>query len=291
MENKKIIGNTISIPADYDTKDAVNLKLYGTTDVHILTDDDIWITEDGIFEAQKQQKIEHDVVIIPPYVNKKSNGMPNFITNIVPREPIVDRETGICYWEDGVYPIWIEAKKIICPSTLVNIYGSTGFWDYLGNGIISNDIKISGDFVLNEGVEIINLLNDYTLYNSSEIGNITIPKTLKIFQVSEYCHDIVIPNNVDKFSFTAPFSFNGHLYVYNPDFDFSDFAIGLATQDVGTGVIHGYAGSTAEAFAKEHGYTFKNLGSAGGGAEIGDIEEALDRIIAIQNELLGGDAE
>lgn len=280
MKNKKIIGNPVGVPNPkvdislYDTKDAVNLKLYGTTDVHILTDDDVWIDR-GILEAQKRSIIEYDVVVIPYGVRA-----------IIPREPIVDDENTICYWEDGVYPIWINAKKIICPSTLVNIYGSTGFWYYSGNGIISNDIKISGDFVLNEGVEIINLLNDNTVLNSSEIGNITIPKTLKIFQVSEYCHDIVIPNNVDKFSFIAPYLFNGHLYVYNPDFDFSDFEIGMATQDVGTGVIHGYAGSTAEAFAKEHGYTFKNLGSSGGGADMETIKQYVDEQIG---EALEGD--
>lgn len=273
MENKKIIGNTISIPADYDTKDAVNLKLYGTTDVHILTDDDVWING-GILEAQKRSRIEYDVVIIPYGVRA-----------IIPRMPDHDGEKW--YWEDGVFPIDIRAKKIICPSTLINIYGSADTYDYE-----THDINIQGDFVLNEGVQIVNLVNYNGAYGSSEIGNITIPKTLETFTVWGYSYDIVIPNNVDKFSFWSADRLNCHLYVYNPDFDFSNFKTGANNNIEQNGVIHGYAGSTAEAFAKEHGYTFKNLGSSGGGgAEIGDIEEALDRIIAIQNELLGGDAE
>lgn len=279
MNNKKIIGNPVGVPNPkvdislYDTKDAVNLKLYGTTDVHILTDDDVWINS-GILEAQKRSIIESDVVIIPYGVRA-----------IIPRQPALDEETMEYYWEDGVFPIDIRAKKIICPNTLVNIYGSAEIY-----GFFSHDINIQGDFVLNEGVQIINLVNDPGAYGR-EIGNIIIPKTLKTFTVWYYYYDIVIPNNVDKFSFWSAERLNCHLYVYNPDFDFSDFETGVVSEDGGDGVIHGYAGSTAEAFAKDNGYTFVNLGSSGGGAEIGDIEEALDRIIAIQNELLGGDAE
>jgi hypothetical protein len=267
MENKKIIGNAVSIPADYDTKDAVNLKLYGTTDVHILTDDDVWINS-GILEAQKRSIIEYDVVVIPYGVRA-----------IIPRQPALDEETWEYYWEDGVFPIDIRAKKIICPSTLINIYGSAGIY-----GFTSHEIKIEGDFVLNDGVQIINLVNSEGAYGSSDIGNITVPKTLKTFTVWNYFHDIVIPNNVDKISFWVAERFSGHLYVYNPDFDFSDFETGVANEEGGDGVIHGYAGSTAEAFAKEHGYTFKNLGSSGGGADMETIKQYVDEQIGLALE-------
>lgn len=261
MENKKIIGNTISIPADYDTKDAVNLKLYGTTDVHILTDDDVWIVS-GILEAQKRSIIEYDVVVIPYGVRA-----------IIPREPDHDGENW--HWEDGVYRINIRAKKIICPSTLINIYGSAELVGYE-----AHDIKIQGDFVLNEGVQIVNLSNYNGACGSSDIGNITIPKTLKTFTVWNYFHDIVIPNNVDKISFWVAERFCGHLYVYNPDFDFSDFETGVVDDDGGDGIIYGYAGSTAEAFAKDNGYTFKNLGSKGsGGVDMETIKQYVDEQI------------
>ena len=80
--------------------DDVNLKIYGTTDVHILTDDDIWITEDGIFEAQKVERIDYEVVIIP-----------HGVRHIIPKEPICDDDSNEYYYEEGVYPIWINAKK------------------------------------------------------------------------------------------------------------------------------------------------------------------------------------
>jgi hypothetical protein len=275
MNNKKIIGNPVGVPNPkvdislYDTKDAVNLKLYGTTDVHILTDDDVWINS-GILEAQKRSIIESDVVIIPYGVRA-----------IIPREAFWDGELGDYVWEDGVYPINIRAKKIICPSTLVNIQGTTGFFD--SRDIFLNDIKISGDFVLNEGVKIINLANS-ELMMSSEIGNIVIPKTLEIFTVWGYSYDIVIPNNVDKFSFWSADRLNCHLYVYNPDFDFSDFETGVVSEIGGDGVIHGYAGSTAEAFAKDNGYTFVNLGSSGGGADMETIKQYVDEQIGLALE-------
>ena len=261
----------------YETRDEVNLKLYGTTDVHILTDDDIWITEDGIFEAQKVQRIDYEVVIIP-----------HGVRHIIPKTPEYDDDSGEHFYEEGVYPIWINAKKIICPNTLLNIYASLNQSYYT-----FCDIKTSGDFVLNEGVQIINLFNENEYLVATEMGNITIPKTLKSFTVCEYTHDITIPHDVDKFSLWYAEPLKCNLYVYNPNFDFSDFTINVVELDnTDSGVLHGYAGSTAEAFAKEHGYTFKNLGSSGGGggADVSGIEEALDRIIAIQNELLGGDA-
>ena len=258
----------------YEKRDEVNLKLYGTTDVHILTDDDIWITEDGIFEAQKVQRIDYEVVIIP-----------HGVRHIIPKEPVYYEDSSECYYEEGVYPIWINAKKIICPNTLVNIYGSLSQW-----GESFCNATMSGEFVLNEGVQIINLFDETDCFTATEIGNITLPKTLKSFTVWNYKHDITIPHNIDKFSFWSGEPLMCNLYVYNPNFDFSDFTINAVGSDnTDSGVIHGYAGSTAEAFAKEHGYTFKNLGSSGGG-DVSGIEEALDRIIAIQNELLGGDA-
>ena len=291
----------------FERRDAVNLKLYGTTDVHILTDDDIWITEDGIFEAQKVERIDYEVVIIP-----------HGVRHIIPKTPDYDEDSCEHFYEEGVYPIWINAKKIICPNTLVNIYAS------LNQDVFSFcNIQASGDFVLNDGVQIINLFDEVDADNATELGDITIPKTLKSFTVWDYNHDITIPHNVDKFSFWCAGELNGDLYVHNPNFDFSGFEVGFAYEDdTGSGTIYGYAGSTAETFAKENGYTFKNLGSAGGvtadelndwvGAFnarldnmaqeyisvydfqniIGDIETALDsRIIEIQDELLGGDAE
>ena len=256
----------------YEKRDDVNLKLYGTTDVHILTDDDIWITEDGIFEAQKVERIDYDVVIIPYGVK-----------HIIPKQPLMDDETGeLIGYEDGVYPIWINAKKIICPSTLVNIYGSTD------SGLSVLNINITGDFVLNEGIQIINLFDNPNASSSSELGNITIPTTLESFTVAQYNHDIIIPNNVNEFNLWSLTKIFGNLYVYNPEFDFSGFEIGIG-QNEAIGTIYGYAGSTAEAFAKENGYTFVNMGSDYS-ATLGDIESAVDHILELDNSLLGGGA-
>lgn len=257
--------------SDYDTRDEVNLKLYGTTDVHILTDDDIWITEDGIFEAQKVERIDYEVVIIP-----------HGVRHIIPKKPNYNTDSSKWYYEEGVYPIWINAKKIICPNTLVNIYGSVGIYK-----TSFCNMNVSGDFVLNEGVQIINLFDEGDADTATEIGNITIPKALKSFTVWDYKHDITIPHNIDKFSFWSGEPLMCNLYVYNPNFDFSDFTINAAGRDnTDSGVIHGYAGSTAEAFAKEHGYTFKNLGSTGGGADLDTIKQYVDEQIG---EALGDD--
>ncbi len=225
--------------------DEMNLKLYGTTDVHILTDDDVWIVG-GILEAQKRPIIEHDVVIIPYGVR-----------NIYPKYPDYDDDSGNVFYPDGTYPIYIKAKKIIFPSTLVNIYGCI---DYYNNAF---DMFIVGECILNEGIEIINLVNG-TSASGATFGKVTIPQTLKTFAVWDYHQDIVIPSNVDKFSFWAAYELEFNLYVYNPDFDFSSFEVGqVFSSDVyeTDGVVYGYAGSTAEAFAKEHGYTFVNIGS------------------------------
>ena len=228
---------------------------YGLTDIYTLTEDDIWISEDGTFEAQKHEKIEYDVVIIPPYVNYKSNGEPNFITKIEPKTPEYNADTGEWYYGEGIHSIYINAKKIICPNTLVNVQASLQ-----GGSSEFSDIKILGDFVLNEGIQNINL-EGANANTATEIGNITIPTTLKLFRVYEYHSDIAIPYNVEKFRFYCARPLECNLYVYNPYFDFSDFSINLAGDSTSNGLIHGYVGSTAEAYAREHGYPFIKIES------------------------------
>ena len=73
---------------------------------------------------------------------------------------------------------------------------------------------------------------------------------------------------------------DNHCYIYNPN---------ATINGCFYGTVHGFAGSTAEAFAKENGYNFVNMGSDYS-AELGDIESAVDHILELDNALLGGDA-
>lgn len=54
-------------------------------------------------------------------------------------------------------------------------------------------------------------------------------------------------------------------------------------------VIEGYAGSDAEKYCEKYGNDFINIGSDYS-ERLGDIETALDSILTIQNELIGGDS-
>ena len=69
--------------------DIANLKLYQTTDVYTLTEDDIYVYDGTLKYFKKPELIEHDIVIIP-----------EGITSISPED----------LYDESMYPISIKAQ-------------------------------------------------------------------------------------------------------------------------------------------------------------------------------------
>lgn len=170
------------------------------------------------------------------------------------------------------------AHKMIMPQSL-KLIGGYSFCNYIrwdeNENVIDESVVVKVDeFVLNDGLEII---NNYAFAGNIYLKKINIPGTVtKIgrgaFEYSDSLKEIFIPAKVREIG-------NGNFTVttFNPD---------DAT------VILGFAGSVAEQYAKnenglkEYANKFLNVGSDYS-KEIGDIESALDSIISIQNHLLG----
>ena len=243
----KQVGSSSSLEDITRLQDEFNFKLYGTTDVYILTEDDVLI-EDNIITAQKVSIIKHDVVIIP-----------EGITDIRADGTYYDEESGNDAFIEGIYPINIKAKKIICPSTLKTIIGTNG------SSSAIHDICLDKELVLNEGLTTISLDN---IANASGgfIGNIiTLPSTIEHFDAYESFSKLIIPKDVESIYFSIKSNNNESIYVYNPNMDFSNFNIGgldvYYSEEINV-TFYGYAGSTTEIFAKENRCNFVNIGSS-----------------------------
>jgi hypothetical protein len=269
---EKIQASINGILSEID--DEINKMFYGTTDVYILTEDDVYIDVDHRITGQKiDGTIEHDVIIIP-----------EGITEIVNVPIYYDDNEGKNLESSGLD---LKADKIILPSTLTNL-STLGEVDVM--------FSLDGELVLNKNIKSI----DITGPNASDtlVKKIVINSSLKNFILYQGGgFEIVIPENINSLNVRFGGYFLANMYVYNPDFDFKDFEIGRVDEIDTNGIIHGYAGSTAEEFAKVNNIKFVNIGSdysaelKGLSTSIGNIDEALDGIIAIQNELIGGDDE
>ena len=102
--------------------------------------------------------------------------------------------------------------------------------------------------------------------------------------------NVILPESiervgVDSLAFVDGGNFNC-LTVLNPSCDFPAEGVTFTYEERYPKVIKGYTGSTAETLANEIGVTFVSLD----GAEFDSIDEALDRIIAIQESLVGGES-
>ncbi len=169
------------------------------------------------------------------------------------------------------------ANKVIMPESL-RVIGRLSFSNYVEfddqDNIVDDSVVVRvKEYVLNEGLEALKL---YAFAGNVLLEKINIPSTLANIErgVFEYCDSlkkIVIPatvTEIDDGNFTAT---------------------SLKKEDAT--IIYGFAGSEAERYAKNENWLkayeneFINTGSDYS-KQIGDIETAVDSIIAIQNSLL-----
>lgn len=227
------------------------LEKYGESEVIVLTNDEVIIEGNRIVGTRSGEKLKYQGKIV---------AVPEGIVEIAD-----DSEAFI---ETADYMIYCD--KFICSSTMQKIGEST---------VLANDI------VLSDVMQKVVLDSNATDYSYS--GNITL--TNSSTQINGYISrgNIIAPAHINKINLTF-FHFNGNLYVYNPKATMK-CDLNQGGEEFASTTIYGYAGSTAEAFAKENGYTFVNMGSDYS-AELGDIESAVDHILELDNSLLGGGA-
>lgn len=169
------------------------------------------------------------------------------------------------------------ANTVIMPKSLKKIgefsFGNYVRWDENDN-IIEESVTVKvGEFILNDGLETI---EKYSFSGNLYLEKINIPNT--VVEIGrgafEYCDglkNIFIPATVTEI---------GH----------GNFTVSTLRPEEAT-VIFGFAGSEAEIYAKSENFLkeymnkFVNVGSDYS-KEIGDIEMALDSIIAMQNHLM-----
>lgn len=114
---------------------------------------------------------------------------------------------------------------------------------------------VSGDVVVPEGVTEI---GEYAFYGQSGMTSITLPQSLQTlgYQACSYTGitELEIPAGVSNVYNPCYHSYAGlaKLTVCNPYATFT--SVGFSNGSV---VIHGYAGSTAQTYAEENGYTFE----------------------------------
>lgn len=114
--------------------------------------------------------------------------------------------------------------------------------------------------VIPEGITTL----DYGAFlDCSALTSVTLPSTLTTIASQVFCNtaltEIVLPPAVSSIG-TEAFAFSSSLkklVILNKNCSISDFARTLGVP--GTTVIYGYAGSTAQTYAKNHGYTFRTL--------------------------------
>jgi hypothetical protein len=242
-------GNTLAING------VQNLNSYGTVDVYVLQKDIDFITDEsgtvitGTVDGKLLDKSGYTIAV-PDGITKIQGNVETF-------KP------------------YIKANKIILPATCEQME--------------NEPIEVIEQVILSEG-----MTSFYTI-GVSMIGNLYLPKSLTRLSL-EYIDGNIYGNelstNIDctissgNCSLYCPKNINSiyteniaSIYVYNSHAEVHGI------HDILT--LYGYAGSTAEAFAKENGYTFVNVGSDYS-AEFGDIESAVDHILELDNSLLGG---
>jgi rRNA-processing protein FCF1 len=227
------------------------LEQYGESEVIVLTNDEVIIEGNRIVGTRNGKVLNYQgkTVAIPEGIVEIADGSGAF-------------------FETADYMIYCD--KFICSSTMQNIGEST---------VLANDIILSD--VMRE------VILDSNAIEYSYSGNITL--TNSSTEIWGYISEgsIIVPAHITQIELTF-YKYDGNLYVYNPQATMN-CELNQSGEESTNTTIYGYAGSTAEAFAKENGHTFVNMGSDYS-AEFGDIESAVDHILELDNSLLGGDA-
>lgn len=230
----------VSANSNENNTKILNLKNYGVTDVYILKEgEDIIVSENIVTGFLKHSYSQYEAIAFPEGITEIN---------------LPDTNGG------GNTPL--TANKVIMPKSLKSI-GSCSFsnyarWDEKDNLIDSSIVVNVKEYVLNEGLEII---NRYAFADNIYLEKINIPQSLKniemgVFQYSDSLKEIFIPATVTE--------------IGDGNFNSSTFK-----QEDST-IIYGYAGSVAEYYAKnqnflkEYANTFVNIGS--------DYSDKVDKI-------------
>lgn len=227
------------------------LEKYGESEVIVLTNDEVIIEGKRIVGTRNGKVLNYQGKIVA-----------------VPEDIVEIADDSSTFFDVGDYMIYCD--KFICSPKMQKIGEST---------VLANDIVLSD--VMREVI----LDSNATDYSYS--GNITLTNSSTEIRGYASSGNIIAPAHIAKIDLTF-FQFNGNLYVYNPQTMMScDLnQSGEGSTDI---TIYGYAGSTAEAFAKENGHIFVNMGSDYS-SQLGDIESAVNHILELDNSLLGGGA-
>ena len=137
----------------------------------------------------------------------------------------------------------------------------------MGSGCFASCHSLNNIDTIIDGLKEI---SDAAFADCSGIRNITLPESIERVGVDSL-------GCVDSGLFNC-------LTVLNPDCAFPAEGVTFMYEERYPRVIKGYTGSTAEELANKIGVPFVSLD----GAEFENIDEALDRIIAIQESLIGG---
>ncbi len=170
-------------------------------------------------------------------------------------------------------------EKIELPDTLINVYSNafedTAYYNneenyennvlYIGKYLIGANDNVNGDITVKDGTKVI---ANNALRGMHKVKSVKLPDTLEYIGISAFysCDltEVVLPESVSFVGFSA---FCGceslkKITILNPQAELDDFTVGGGWPDgFIKAVIHGYDGSTAEAYAKEHNMEFVSLGA------------------------------
>ena len=170
-------------------------------------------------------------------------------------------------------------EKIELPDTLIDVYSNafedTAYYNneenyennvlYIGKYLIGANGNINGDVTVKDGTKFI---ANNALRGMHKVKSVKLPDSLEYIGISAFysCDltEVVLPESV---SFVGSSAFCGceslkKITILNPQAELDDFTVGGGWPDgYIKAVIHGYDGSTAEAYAKEHNMEFVSLGA------------------------------
>ena len=200
--------------------------------------------------------------------------------------------TGDMYdYDNGGSPFYenTDIKKIVIESGVTSIGGWAFSWcDALESVTIGNSVTSIGEgaFYSCSSLESITIpdsvtsIGDYAFYNCKSLESITIPDSV---------------TSIGDFAFSRSDSLES-ITILNPDCEIydSEYTICSGWDDDGNlyfdGIIYGYEGSTAQAYAEKYGYTFESLGEAPapettyGDANENDTIEMADAVLILQSQ-------
>jgi hypothetical protein len=255
-EKEKLEGleNYDDTPVKENTNKIDLLNKYGTTDVYVLQEGVDFVTD------------ETGTIIIGTvsgYVLDFSGRTIAIPEGIVSFEPTPDSYGNFYDGNGGVYPCLIIAEKIVFPSSFyqykldylraTKIALSEGMQSFFGA-----DTALSN---MNTPLYLPSTISDFTLRNcmacsvmaSSNYSQHNPDGFLRIGFQFLHKVSLYLPYSIKEIDFVLGDKvIDSYCYIYNPNAKISGFF---------GGTICGYAGSTAEEYAKENGYPFVNIGS------------------------------